>query len=420
MSFCAIQNNTLMIGMDIEEHYAKLLGLESPWLISDVKLDILGQRVDIEIEYASAEGPCPECGAISPKHDDRAKRTWRHLDTMQFATYLHCSVPRVRCKEHGAKSVSAPWAGKNSRFTLMFEAFAIRVLTAARSVEEARKLLGLNWHQVDAIKKRAVERGLARREDTTIPYLGIDEKQFRRGHRYVSSLVDIEGGRVLDVVEERTQEACETLITQALSARQASGVKAVALDMWPAYTNAVEALLEQADIVHDRFHISQHLNEAVDRVRRQEHKALLKQGDHRLKGTKFSWLMNEENLTAQANDVFAVLKHSELKVARAWAIKESFRGFWSYSYAGWANRYFEDWYAWAIRCRLEPIKDKARMLKKHLPNMLTYFKHRITNAASEGINSKIQTVKANARGYRSFAGFRNSILFYCGGLDMLP
>lgn len=406
--------------MNIEEHYGKLLGIESPWSIFDVKLDLIGQRVDIEIEYTDDTGPCPECGVTCPKHDARDMRSWRHLDTMQFATYLHCSLPRVRCKEHGAKTVKAPWAGKNSRFTLMFEAFAIRVLQAARSVEEARKLLGLNWHQVDAIKARAVERGLERREETVVRYIGIDEKQFRSGHRYITSMVDLEGKRVLDVVEERTELACTGLIKQALSEDQARTVEAVALDMWPAYANAVVALLEQADIVHDRFHISQHLNEAVDKIRRKENKELIKQGDDRLKGTKFSWVSNEDNLRGQAKERFADIKHSELKVARAWAIKESFRDFWSYTVAGWAKRHFTNWYAWAIRSRLAPIKEKARMIKKHLPNILTYFKHRITNAASEGMNSKIQTVKANARGYRSFAGFRNSILFYCGGLDMQP
>ena len=139
-------------------------------------------------------------------------RTWRHLDTMQFATQLHCQLPRVRCDKHGVKTVEVPWAGKNSRFTLMFEGFAIRVLIAARSIEEARKLLGLNWHQVEAIKKRAVERGLQRRDENAIPYIGIDEKQFRSGHRYISSLVDLQGGRVLDVVEDRTEESCKSLI----------------------------------------------------------------------------------------------------------------------------------------------------------------------------------------------------------------
>jgi transposase len=406
--------------MEIEDHYALLLGVHSPWEISSVDLKLEKHCVDIVIEYSADEGPCPECGIICPKHDDRKQRTWRHLDTMQFSTLLHCQLPRVRCKAHGAKTVAAPWAGKNSHFTLLFEAFAVRVLTAARSVEEARKLLGLNWHQVEAIKSRAVARGLTRREDVAIHYIGIDEKQFRSGHQYISSLVDLSSGRVLDVVEERTEASCNTLISKALTDSQQTQVTAIALDMWKAYANAVTKKLPQADIVHDRFHISQHLNEAVDKVRRQENKQLVGQGDGRLKGSKFLWLTNEENQKEKFADTFDRLKNSDLKVARAWAIKELFRGFWTYTYAGWAKRHFDEWYSWAIRSRLEPIKEKARMIKAHLTNILTYFKHRISNAIAEGLNSKIQTVKANARGYRSFEGFRNSILFYCGGLDMAP
>jgi transposase len=406
--------------MDIEEHYSQLLGIHTPWQISKVDLKIEDQRVDIDIEYADDVGPCPECGSLSPKHDDRKKRSWRHLDTMQFSTYLHCEVPRVRCKTHGVKTITVPWAGKNSRFTLLFEGFAIRVLQAARSIEEARKLLGLNWHQVNAIKGRAVQRGLARRKDVTIPYIGIDEKQFRSGQCYISSLVDLQEGRVLDVVEERTEKACKQLIEQSLTEGQQQQVTAVALDMWKAYANAVEEKLPLAEIVHDRFHISAHLNEAVDKVRRQENKKLVQQGDNRLVGTKFTWLFNEENLKEECTDRFNELKNADLKVSRAWAIKELFRDFWTYTYAGWAKHHFDKWYSWAIRSRIEPIKEKARMIKNHLSNILTYFKHPISNAVAEGLNSKIQTVKANARGYRSFDGFRNSILFYCGGLDMRP
>jgi transposase len=163
-----------------------------------------------------------------------------------------------------------------------------------------------------------------------------------------------------------------------------------------------------------------HINEAVDKVRRQENKQLIKQGDKRLVGTKLTWLVNEERISEAFADQFEDLKRADLKVSRAWALKELFRDFWTYSYAGWAKRHFEKWYAWAIQSRLEPIKEKARMIRDHLPNILTYFKHRISNAVAEGLNSKIQTIKANARGYRSFEGFRNSILFYCGGLDMRP
>lgn len=406
--------------MEIEEHYSQLLGVHSPWEISSVELRIAEQRVDIEIEYTDTQGACPECAAPCPKHDLRDKRTWRHLDTLQFSTYLHCELPRVRCKVHGVKTLNAPWASKNSRFTLLFEAFAVRVLQAARSVEEARKLLNLNWHQVDAIKARAVQRGLSRRAEEAIAYVGIDEKQFRSGHQYISSVVDLDGGRILDVVEERTEAACKRLIDQCLSEKQQAQVSAVAMDMWLAYHNAVVEKLPHAAIVHDRFHISKHLNDAVDKVRRQENSVLLKQGDERLKGSKYFWLRNEENQSGEAAEDFVHLRQSNLKVSRAWAIKEHFRHFWSYSYTGCAKRYFDQWYSWAIRSRLKPIKEKAKMIKLHLPNLLTYFKHPISNAVTEGLNSKIQTVKANARGYRSFQGFRNSILFYCGRLNMAP
>jgi len=406
--------------VEVSEHYALLLGIHTPWDISSVDLRLEDHRVDVVIEFTGEEGTCPDCGVICPRYDVRPTRTWRHLDTMQFATYLHSETPRVKCSEHGVKSVAVPWAGKNSRFTLLFEAFAVQVLLSARSVEEARKLLGLNWHQVEAIKKRAVARGLSRREEEAVPYVGIDEKQFRRGHSYISNLVDLERVRVLEVVEGRTEESALALLETGLSETQREQVDGAALDMWPAYTKAVKASLPEAAIVHDRFHISKHLNEAVDQVRRRENRQLIKQGDNRLKGSRYLWLVNQENLDERFQEAFAVLKQSDLKVSRAWAIKELFRDFWDYSTKGWARRHFNKWYSWAIRSRLDPIKKMARMLKRHLENLLNYFEHPITNAASEGINSRIQTVKSNARGFRSFQGYRTSVLFYCGGLDMQP
>ena len=208
--------------MDIEDHYSQLSGAQAPWEISKVDLDMSAHRVDIEIEYTDVTGACPECGANCPKHDDRKPRSWRHLDTMQFATCLHCSVPRVRCRKHGAKTVKVPWAARNSRFTLLFEGFAVRVLQAARGIEEARKRSGLNWHQVNAIKARAVQRGLSRRQAVTISYPGIDEKLFRKEHRTISSLVDLQRGpcdsaqgRLLGGVEDRTEAACKALIEQS-------------------------------------------------------------------------------------------------------------------------------------------------------------------------------------------------------------
>ncbi len=128
---------------------------------------------------------------MDPIHDKRKPRTWRHLDTMQFSTFLKCQQPHIRCQQHGVQTVSAPWTGKHSRFTLLFESFAVRVLQAAGNVSDATELLKLNWHQINDIKARAVKRGLERRLAEPVPYVGIDEKQFRRGHNYITSLADI-------------------------------------------------------------------------------------------------------------------------------------------------------------------------------------------------------------------------------------
>lgn len=403
----------------LEEHYGQLLGLTDQWHVSDVELEMSAQRVLIAVEFVGESYACPDCGSSCPIYDQRGdRRQWRHLDTMQFETVIESTIPRIKCSEHGIKSITLPWAGKHSRFTLLFEAFAIQVLLASRSVEEGRKLLKLNWHQLEAIKQRAVARGLNRRRATKIRYVGIDEKAHRKCHCYVTLINDLEGARVLDVVEERTQQSCEMVITEALSVRQRAWVEAVAIDMWPAYINAVEKALPASCVVHDRFHISQHLNAAVDAVRREEHVELKAQGDERLKKTRYWWLANEGATWVDAD--FDTLKNAQLKVARAWAIKELFRDFWSYRTAGWARRHFESWYAWAIRSRLKPIKQVAKMIKHHLDNIVTWFQHPISNAVSEGLNSKIQTVKSNARGYRSFKSYRTSILFYCGKLDMAP
>ena len=299
----------------------------------------------------------------------------------------------------------------------MFEAFAIEVLQASSGVSKAASLLGLSWDTSHEIMARAVKRGLARRDTEDVAYLGIDEKSFGRGQDYVSVMTDLSGSRVLDVVPERDEESVKTL-WETLTSEQIQKVKAVAIDMWQAFENSVRKHAPQADIVHDRFHISKHLNDSVDKVRRQENKALKKEGDERLVGSKQLWLYNLDNIREERREEFDALRSQELKTARAWAIKEHFRWFWSYCYAGHAKNFFNDWYAWASRSQLKPVKKVAKMIQKRLANILTYFKHRIANAHAEGFNSRIQSIKSNARGFRNFQNYRTRILFFCGKLDL--
>lgn len=403
-----------------EEHYEQLLGLSGAWRVSAVTLDLAAKRVEVEIGYdLSHPMECPECGEECPHYDHREMREWRHLDTMQFETILRCEVPRCNCPEHGVKTLRVPWAGKGSRFTLLFESFAIDVLQACSSVKAAAELMGMNWHQINQIKQRAVARGLERRQAIPVENMGIDEKSFRRGHKYVSILTDLDRSRVLDVAEGRDETACDRLF-EGLTEEQLKEVKAIAMDMWRAYIKAAESHVPNADIVHDRFHISQHLNQAIDKVRRQEHQVLSSQKDDTLKKSKYLWLTGFENLSQERQMRFNELKSLGLKVGRAHGFKETFDNFWDYRYPACARKFFRKWYGWARRSKLEPIKRVAKMIDDHFENIITYLKHRISNAATEGFNGVIQSIKANARGFRNFENYRVAILFQCGKLDLKP
>jgi len=151
-----------------------------------VILSTESKRVDIFVGYKASIGPCPECGTDCPLHDHSPGRVWRHLETIQFTTYLNCEPPRGCCSQHGTKTLQLPWALKHFRFTLLFETLAIKVIQASHSDQEATNLLGIGWHSLQTIMKRAVERGLQRRTNEEIAWLGMDEKSFRKGHDYIS------------------------------------------------------------------------------------------------------------------------------------------------------------------------------------------------------------------------------------------
>ena len=404
----------------LSEHYGLLLGPDRSWRVVDVDLSLEEKRVEIRLEHVPGTPVCcPECAGQRPLKDHAPQRQWRHLDTMQFETILTARVPRTECPDCGVKTIEVPWAEPHGRFTLMFEAFAVRLLQAASSIEKARVHLKLSWQSVQRIMDRAVERGLITRELEEVKHVGLDEKSFGKGQDYVSVMTDIDGSRVLEVAPGRDETAADVL-WNIFSWEQKEGIEAVAMDMWQAYVNSVDSHVPDAEVVHDRFHIAKHLNEAVDQVRRAEHKSLMQEKDETLKGTRSLWLYNLENLSEQKRAEFELLKEAELKTSRAWAIREQFRWFWDCRSAEEAEVFFEEWYLWASGCGLKPVQKVAKMIHKRIENILSWFRHRISNAAAEGFNSIIQSLKSAARGFRNFANDRTRILFFCGKLKLLP
>ncbi|MEM6363021.1 MAG: transposase [Planctomycetota bacterium] len=217
----------------------------------------------------------------------------------------------------------------------------------------------------------------------------------------------------------RTIAACDSR-WNALTSKLRPSVHGAAMDMWQAFMSSTSKSVPKARIVHDKFHIAKYLGEAVDKVRRAEHRDFKKDGENPLTGRRQLFLYNEENLDEDSYSEVLKVQRADLKIGRAWAIKEHFRHFWDYATRSWGQRFFDRWYSWAIRSRLDPIKKVAVMLKNPLEGLLNHFDHRITNASSEGFNSRIQSIKSAARGFRKFANYRIPISFYCGELEMLP
>jgi transposase len=401
--------------------YQHLLGLKSPWTVSRVDLNVNGQCVEVWAEHPEgASWACPQCSRELPLYDHAEARTWRHLDSCQYQTHLHARIPRVECGEHGVVQVKVPWAEARSRFTLLFERLAIDVLGQC-DVTGATKILRISWDEAWGIMERAVKRGRQRKGPKVVRRLGVDEKAAAKGHRYLTLVCDLEEGTVEHIAEERKKESLEGYY-QGLSEEQLAGIEAVAMDMWEPYIQATRQRVPEAagKIVFDRFHVMGYLGKAVDTVRKQEHRELMASGDETLKGSKYLWLYSRENVPEPRRDEFDALKRKELKVGRAWAIKESLRRLWHYVYPASGWKFWKRWYFWATHSRLEPIRKAAETVHRHIDNILTYYQHPVTNAMSEGLNSKIQKIKSMACGFRNLENFKTAIYFHCGGLDLYP
>lgn len=399
--------------------YQRILGIQPPWTITDVELDTPSKEVRVLVENRDPELPCPTCGHLCSRYDSRSRR-WRHLDTCQFQTILVAEVPRVSCPDHGVRQVQVPWGEPSSRFTALFEALVIDWLKEG-SISAVSRLLGLSWDEVDGIMARAVQRGLARRDQQLPSRLGVDETSFQRRHQYVTVLMDQDRGTVIHIGDGRDRAILDDFFAH-FSEPQRQAVESVAMDMWDAYIVSVEDHIPDAErkIAFDKFHIAKHLGEAVDKVRREEHKALLAHGVETLKGSKYLWLTNPDSFDAQRWAAFQPLRTATLKTARAWALKEVAMSLWRYRSRAWARKGWLRWYAWAIRSRLEPVRKVARMVKRHLEGILNAVTLRITNARAEGLNATIQRIKFTARGFRNRERFRNAIYFHLGGLDLYP
>jgi transposase len=405
--------------MDIVSFYQKLINPPLPWRVSRVEVHDECHRIDVWLEHPKgATFPCPDCDTLLPVYDHTPERGWRHLDTCDYETWLHAELPRVFCSRHGTLQATPPLGGPYLRLTSAMERRCIDTLKEC-SREGAATLTGLSWDEVDAVMSRAVTRGMDRRSPVLPEWLGIDEKSVFARHRYFTILTDLKKGLVLDVIDKRTMIAVEPWFQQ--HQERLGDIKGVAMDMSACYANVVSHMMPNAEICYDHFHVTMKVNGAVDEVRKQEQRLMPDdQGRGAFFRSRFLFLYNEENVPKNRADEFGKLKEVAVKTSRAWAIKEHFREIWKCPTPETAALFFKKWYWWATHSRLEPMRKAAHTIKNHWAGIANAITRHITNACTEGLNSKIEKIKRDAFGFRNKEKFRTAILFHCGGLDLYP
>lgn len=398
-----------------EYFFEKLLNFGSEWKVERIEFNS-NYEVDIFLKWNLEEYKKSNMDSYEFVHDYRENRRWRHLDILQFKTYINAKIPRVKTKNGKIESVRTPWASEGNRHTYLFEILVIDLLLATKNQTKTAQILRYGFNSVNRIIHCASQRGLKRRDQNLIlKQLSIDEKSFQKGHNYVTVLSDPLAGIIIDIVKDRTTKSTKDLLNNCLTEFQKSNVETISLDMWKAYNTAVEEVLPKAKKVHDRFHLMKYLNEAIDNVRKREVKK-----NEVLVNSRYAFLKNRVNLTAKQHYKFEEVIRANTAVGYAWGLKESFKSLFGCKNYQEAFGRFSDWNSFVNWERIPELTKVAKMFSNHIRGVCNALVESASNAMAERLNGKIQLIKTIGRGYRTFTNFRSAILFFNGGLDLYP
>ena len=398
--------------MDANELFKTALGLQPPWKVESLDFDAGEQRLDIRVDFQKgASFPCPICGKASKAHDTE-ERTWRHLNFFQHAAYLTARVPRCNCDEHGIKTVDVPWARKGSGFTLMFEA-VLMVLVREMPVNAVARLVNESDTRIWRLLRNHVEEARAKLDLSEVRTICVDEKSYRRGHRYVTFVMDLALRRLLYGTVGRDGDTLAAFVAD-LKAHKGSGeqIQDVCCDLSPAFIKGVRDHLPQAEVTFDRFHLMKLMNEALDAVRRSESGSTSE-----LKKTRYHWLKNPGDLTQSQKTRLRELKALNLQTVEAYQMKLLFQDFFEQNNPRAARVFLTDWRTLAHASEIKPLMKLADTLRSHQRGILNWWRSQISNGLIEGMNSLIQAAIAKARGYRNPQNLITIAYLIAGKLD---
>ena len=404
--------------MTQEDIFAAAIGVQSPWKVTSINLEIPKGELIIEIDFTKGsefEYIDEETGEIGRyKAYDTSKKTWRHMNFFQYRCYLHARVPRVQTSTGKIKQVKTPWEGAVSGFTLLFEAFIIQMVKLM-PVHQVCEIVGSYDAKLWNILKSYTEQSRELSDYSEVTKVGVDETAARRGHDYVSLFVDLEQKKTIFVTEGKSSETVVEFVKDFQKHQgDAQKIENVSCDMSPAFIKGVEENLPNAKITFDKFHVIKIINEAVDEVRRQEAKS-----NPILKNSRYVFLKNQSNFTKTQKEKYDEIKMSKLniKAFKAMQIRESFQQIYLCQQTILFEGLLKKWYWWATHSRIPQTIEAAKTIKRHWKGIVNWAENRITNGILEGFNSIFQAAKAKARGYQKTETIKAVIYILTGKLD---
>jgi len=389
--------------------FALALGLSSPWRIEDVKFDQETSRLDIYLKFDRGTKFLMNDTKEYTAHDTVA-REWEHLNFFQHRCYLHAKVPRVKQKDGKIQTQPVPWARKGSGFTLLFEAYAMLLIENEMPVNKAAKILKVYPNRLWRVFSYWIS--IAHQKDTItdLNKVGFDETSSRKGHNYVTTMVDLNERRVLFATQGKDatciRKSIDYLKEKQVDVQQ---IKQVCIDMSPAFISGCTQYIEQAAITFDKFHVVKEINKAMDSLRKLE-----RVGNNMLKKHKYTFLKNK--LSPKIKDERDLLMEFYPKLGEGYRLKLLFNDFWELQNKEEAESYLAFWCDLANESGIFPFIKAAKTIKAHWSGIINYIESRVNNGILEGLNSKIQLAKKRARGYSNIDNFINMIYFTCGKL----
>ena len=386
-----------------------------------------GKPTSIEITlepHRGIRGRCSACRRPAPGYDRLPERSWLFVPLWGIPTYFRYAPRRVACGEHGVVVEHIPWSEGKRAVTCAMMGYLAR-WARRMSWREVARTFHTSWEAVYRSVEWFVAWGLEHRDLRGVTAIGVDEIHWGRGKRADNFLtviyqIDAECRRLLWVGRRRTQATLRRGL-KTLGPEVVQGIRFVCSDMWKPYLQVIAAQVGQALHVLDRFHITSHLNQAVDQVRRAESSRLRSQSQkaaQQLKHLRWPLLRRGSRVRGRARQKLHILLASKLATARAWELKEAFAHFWQYKSENWAGAFLSCWCTRAMRSRLEPMKKMARMLRAHEPLILNWFraKGEISSGPVEGLNNKIRVVTRRSYGFRTYEAMEIALYHNLGRL----